>query len=238
MIVGTERIRTLDDCPMLNRNLIVKDCVRYGTDTPTGFACHATLIGEDLVVVAAQVKSFCHRNWRETYSDSALKQDSRDALLYAMSDVQARLEGKLHDMRRSYENPIRDACILALILCVYGVWDGIWTSRLIPHALTEQLLETLSKTQAKLFTDDRSDLLFWLFCIGSSFAPDSEVRLGFANLPPFVAYKSLPLCSEDPQAWACQIQTLERFVWSKSLHDPVEGSFWQRIGQVQLELSP
>lgn len=143
--------------------------------------------------------------------------------LECLDSVLARIEGHLHNLRRSATDDLVISCIIATQLCVYGFWDSVWNSPLIPRELSSKLLIHLRCCQDKL-TD--CGLLMWLIYVGRAFAIDLDVREGLHAL---WAARNHPVIDSAWPSWIDANSTLYDFVWSDVLYSDAHGWFWQKI---------
>lgn len=183
---------------------------------PPGFATSAQRLGPKFMSVAADV--------------AVLYAERQAWLIYqgpaSLDDVQAELEGRIHDLRRGTTDDLLLCCLIASQLCVYGFWDGVWNSTLIPRELSMKLLHHLRRCELSDIALD-AHLFLWLLCVGKAFAIDASVRCGLEKL--HLEWQ----CATDlaPQAWSEIDGILATFIWSGALFSPARGWFWERIGK-------
>lgn len=214
MFLNTDRIVAYSDFypgPPTTRNIASSSPL-----PPTGFATSAHLLGTEFLIIAADVSTL--------YAD-------RQAWLTcqgptSLDDVQAELEGRIHDLRRATTDDLLLCCLIASQLCVYGFWDGVWNSTLIPRELSMKMLHHLRRCELSDVARD-PHLFFWLLCVGRAFAIEASVRCGLEEL----RLEWQHATGLAPLTWSESDEILATFIWSDVLYCPARGWFWERIGK-------
>ena len=187
---------------------------------PSGFMESAHILGSDFLTVAADVAMlYANRQKMFTCGDPLYSAERLD-------NVQAQLEGRLHDLRQATSDHMLLSCIIATQLCVYGFYDAVWNASLIPRELSSKLLYHLRYFERDDFEDD--DLFLWLVYVGKAFAIEAEVRQGLDKL------WLKRHCDEDKSGfppWQDARCILDTFIWSDVLCSEKKGWFWEKIGE-------
>lgn len=193
-----------------------------GRDTclPSGFVRSAHLLGSDFLDVAEDV-AILYADRQKLFALS----DPTESL-ERFDNVQAQLEGRLHNLRQATSDHMLICCIVATQLCVYGYWDGVWNASLIPRELSRTILHHLRCCQRQDWEDE--DLFFWLVNVGKAFAIEARVRNGLDQLW-LKRHCSTGKSTFPP--WYRAKYILSNFIWSEVLRSEKGGWFWERIGE-------
>ena len=216
IFLGTYRIVRYEDF-YPSQQLIIEHA-GGASGPPSGFIRSTHLLGSEIMNAATDVATlYANRQQWLASSDSA---DGPEGL----DNVQAQMEGRIHSLRQANVDDMLLCCIIALQLCVYGFWDGIWNSALIPRELSTKLLYHLHRCQRHDIEDD--ELFFWLVYVGKAFAADAEVRNQIDRLW-FKRHCNAGESTLPP--WGDANYILSKFIWSEVLYSVRNGWFWERI---------
>ena len=198
-----------------DRQLLIDYADTWLAHLPSGFVKSAHLLGPEFLKIAEDV-AILYAGRQKLF---ALGEERLD-------NVQAQLEGRIHTLRLATSDHMLLCCILAIQLCVYGFWDGVWNAALIPRELSIKLLYHLRCCQLHYF--EEKDLFFWVVYVGKAFAIDVWVRNGLDDL----LLKRYCKAGEPTfPPWYDAKCILSKFIWSDVLHSEKSGWFWEKIGQ-------
>ena len=186
---------------------------------PAGFVACQDILAEDILGLTAKVHAlYVIRAKMFTSCPTSRVIDQADTF-------QASLESQAQKLLANTSDPVEISCILAIFLCIYGFWDGVWNASLLPRVISHRLLEELQRSAINFDWSSYSDLFTWMISIGLVFSVDEPIRQGFLRIQYNRQFEPIReiLHSNEQQS------ILNNFIWSDVFYNKKNGSFWQHI---------
>ena len=143
-----------------------------------------------------------------------------------LDGMQADIEGRLHDLRRSTSDELLISCTIATFLCVFGFWTAVWNAALIPRCLSTQLLHHV-RCWPESDRTGHDELLCWVLHVGKAFAIDAHVRNGLDEVAKGLDTATTVLPNGGLEAE----RLLHMFIWTEGFYSSEIGWFWERIDE-------
>jgi hypothetical protein len=218
VIAGTQRILSHDVFPELHWH---RDPFQHHLyEIPDGFASREDILGAEFLDIIADICAL--QRMRESGADYP----ANSLEVEKVDNQQAWIESRLQFLQTQTSEPLLLCCIPAAYLCGYSFFADVWAASLIPYSLSKHLLQALQDHESWADWDSHSDILLWLLNVGAAFAPDAEVRLGFAGLW-YGSHRTRlrPLSG----SWEEIEGYLRKFIYSEAIHWPRCAAFYERL---------
>ncbi|KAH7134440.1 putative N-ethylmaleimide reductase, partial [Dactylonectria macrodidyma] len=142
---------------------------------PHGFQKRSQLLTEEFIEVLKDVYALqCIRD------SGQYDAEDKAAWIANVDNHQASIQSRLVEL--PYVSSFLDCCYVATYLCSTVLRCKMWRGSVIPSHFSSQLLVKLHQANKDLLWESHPDVLVWLLYIGGSFAPEGNIRSGYATL--------------------------------------------------------
>lgn len=184
---------------------------------PSGFASRGDVLGPQFIGITGDICALQQQVGGEQESSLDTSQLER------LDSQQAWIESRLEQMRHQRENPLLRCCVLAALLCAYGLFTDIWGGDILASRLSARLLDEIHAMDTWSGWQDHADLLLWLLNIGTTSTFDDTVRRAYERL---CNERHRALLRPISRSWDELDTQLRKFIWSDEVHVASVGGFW------------
>ena len=215
-VAGTSRVLDFAFYPSKS----IESELRQDQETiPAGFQACQDILAENILGLTAKVHALYVIRARMFTSCPTPR------VIEQADTLQALLESQAQQLLVSTSDSVGISCILAIFLCIYGFWDGVWNASLLPRVISRRLLEELQRSKANFDWSGYDDLFTWITSIGLVFSVDEPIRQGFLRIQCNRHFGSILEVFHSGE----QQSILNNFIWSDVFYNKKHGSFWQHI---------